>query len=262
MPSAQPGALRFFTGVASIRCLAAFACRHVQWAIGWRAGVLGAWLACHPARYLRSGWSPGVYVRRWQGCVFPLSGAPWFICGVHRGLLALWPGGWCGWRGCVVFYWRCQTGFGHLARVPAWAGLPCGLPVLACCHSSPPSRAMPPVSRPRDAGPPSGACGLACLPAGCRPGRWRAPAPGPGPGWAPGDCQMVLLWAVLPVRLLGRGVDGVPVWPVPGHADGTLGSTCRVPLEPGDLGSRLGCGHGDAWCRGVARAGRWWRRSG
>ena len=34
---------------------------------------------------------------------------------------------------------------------------------------------------------------------------------------------MALLWAVLPVRLVGRGIDGVLVWPVPGLADGTLG---------------------------------------
>ena len=45
---------------ASVWCLAAFACRHVRRAIGWRAGVLVARLARDPARYLRSGWSPGV----------------------------------------------------------------------------------------------------------------------------------------------------------------------------------------------------------
>ena len=105
--------------------------------------------------------------------------------------------------------------FGHLARVPAWAGLQCGVPVLACWHSPPPRQAVLPVSRPRDAGPLSGASGLALSPAGRQLGRWRAPGPGPGPGWGPGDCLMVLLWAVLPVRLVGRGVDGVPVRPVP-----------------------------------------------
>ena len=49
---------------------------------------------------------------------------------------------------------------------------------------------------------------------------------------------MALPGAVLPVRLVGRGVDVVPVRPVPGLVDGTLRSTCRVPLEPGDWGSR------------------------
>ena len=67
---------------------------------------------------------------------------------------------------------------------------------------------------------------------------------------------MALLWAILPVRLVGRGVQGVPFRPVPGPSDGTLGSTCRVPLKPGDCGSRWGCGRGGAWCQGVAPAGR------
>ena len=75
-------------------------------------------------------------------------------------------------------------------------------------------------------------------PVGRQPGRWRVPGPGPGPGWGSGDCQMVLLWAVLPVRLVGRGVDELLVRPVPGPADGTLGSTCKVLLEPEDWGSR------------------------
>ena len=30
-------------------------------------------------------------------------------------------------------------GLGHLVRLPAWAGFPCGLPVFACYHSPPPS---------------------------------------------------------------------------------------------------------------------------
>ena len=130
---------------------------------------------------------------------------------------------------------------------------PICLPVPARCHSPWLLRAVLPVPRPRDAGPLLGARGPVRLSAG----RWRAPGPGPGPGWGPADCQMVLPWAVLPVRLLGRGVDGVRVRPVPGPADGTLGLTCRVPLEPGDWGSRWGCGRGGARCPGVARAGRW-----
>ena len=178
------------------------------------------------------------------------------------------------WAHCAVFgralrvaRLRCLLsasphGFGHLARLPAWAGFPCGLSVLACCHSPPPRRAVLPVSRPQDAGPPSEARGLACLPAGCRPGWWCAPGLGPGPCSVPGDRQMALQSAVLPVRLVGLGVDRVPVRPVPGLVDGTPGLICRVPLQPGDRRSRSGCGRGGACCRGVARAGRWWRQSG
>ena len=139
-------------------------------------------------------------------------------------------------------------GFGHLARVPAWAGLPSGLPVLACRHFPPTRQAWVPVSCPRDAGPLSGAHGLACSPVGRQPGRWRVSGPGPGQGWGPGDCRMVFPSAVLPVRLVGRGVVGVPAWPVPGPADATLGPTCWVLLEPGDWGSRRGCGRGGVWC--------------
>ena len=173
----------------------------------------------------------------------------------------------CGWAGgtggvAASSFIGVATRVGHLARVPAWAGLPCGLPVPACCHPPPPLRAVLPVSRHRDARPPSGARGLVRLPRGRQPGRWCAPGPGRDPGWGPGDCQMVPPWVKLPVRLVGRGVDGVPVRPVPGPADGTLGSTCRVPLEPGDWGPLWGCARGGAGCRGVARAGRWWRRSG
>ena len=46
------------TRLASVRCLAAFACRHVWRVIGWRRGVLVAQLARHHAIYLRSAWSP------------------------------------------------------------------------------------------------------------------------------------------------------------------------------------------------------------
>ena len=147
-------------------------------------------------------------------------------------------------------------GFGHLARLPAWAGLPRSLPVLACRHYPPPRRAWLPVSRPRDAGSLSGARGLARLPTARQPGRWRVLGPGQGPGWGTGDCQMVFPWAVLPDRLVGRGVVGVPARPVPGPADGTPGPTCWVLLELGDWGSRWGRGGGGIWCRGVAGAGR------
>ena len=48
------------TGLVRVSCLAVFACRHVRRVIGWLTGVLAAPLARHPARYLRSGRSPGV----------------------------------------------------------------------------------------------------------------------------------------------------------------------------------------------------------
>ena len=73
-------------------------------------------------------------------------------------------------------------GIGHLVRVLAWAGFPCGLRVFVCYHFSPPRKALLQVSRPRDAGPPSRTRGPVCSPAGRRLGRWRAPGPGPGPG--------------------------------------------------------------------------------
>ena len=153
-------------------------------------------------------------------------------------------------------------GFGHLARVPAWAGLRRGLPVRACCHFPPPRQAWLPVSRAWDAGPPSEDRGLARSPAGRQPGRWRASSQGRGPSWGLGKCQMVFRWAVLPVRLVGRGAVRVSVRPVPGPADGPPGPTCWVLLDRGDWGSRWECWRKGAWCRGVLRSGRWWRQSG
>ena len=160
-------------------------------------------------------------------------------------------------------------GAGSVAALPAGctasrAGLPRGPPVPVCRQFPPTRRARLPVSRPRDVEPPSVARGPAHSPAGRQPGRWRASGsgPGPGPGWGPGDCQMAFPWAVLPVRLMGRGAVGTPARLVPTPADGTLGPMCWVSLELGDSGSRWGCWRGGVWCRGVARAGRWWRRSG
>ena len=50
---------RSSTRLASVRCLVASACRHVRRAMGRRAGTRVFWLARPPARYHRSGWSPG-----------------------------------------------------------------------------------------------------------------------------------------------------------------------------------------------------------
>ena len=60
MPGTWRRSPRSSTGLASVQCLAAFACGHVRRVIGWLAGVLAPRLARHPARYLRSGRSPGV----------------------------------------------------------------------------------------------------------------------------------------------------------------------------------------------------------
>ena len=60
MPGARRRTARSRTGLASVRCLAAFTCRNVWRVIRWLAGVLAAQLARHPARYLHFGRSPGV----------------------------------------------------------------------------------------------------------------------------------------------------------------------------------------------------------
>ena len=84
------------------------------------------------------------------------------------------------------------------------------------------------------------------------------PGLGLGPGWGPADCEMGFLRAVLPARVVGRGAVGMPARLVPGPVDGPLGPMRWVSPEPGDWGSRRGCGRGGARCRG---AGRWWCRS-
>ena len=255
MPSAQRLSARSRTGMANVHCLAAFVCRYVRRAISRRLGLLVARLARHPS-YVCPPW---VVLARLGA---PL--APVLLSAAGVPPHPLWPLHPCPpWDLRVVagravrvarlrrLFLASRHGFGHLVRVLAWAGFPCGLPVFACYHSPPRQRAMLPASRPPDAAPPSGARGLASSPAGRRPGRCRAPGLGPGPGWGPGNCQMALSWAVLPVRLVGLGVDGVPVRPAPGLMDGTLGSTCRVPLESGDWRSQWGCGRGGAWCRAL-----------
>ena len=174
----------------------------------------------------------------------------------------------CGWTGSAAAWLHRlpvapPLGFGPWARVSARAGFRRGLPVPVCRQFTPPSPAWLLVSRPRDVGPPSVARRPPCLPAGCQPGRWRASGsrPGPGPGLGPGDCQMAFPWAVLPVRLVGRGAVGTPARLVPGLADGTTGPVCRLSLELGDWCSWWGGGCGGVRCRGVARAGRWCCRS-
>ena len=96
---------------------------------------------------------------------------------------------------------------------------------------------------------------------GFQPGRWCVPGPGlgPGQGWRPGDWEMMVLWAVLSARLVGRGASGMPVRLVPGPADGLLGPLRWASPGPGDWGSRWGCGRGGAQWR---RAGCWWCWSG
>ena len=49
------------------------------------------------------------------------------------------------------------------------------------------------------------------------------PGLGPGPGWGPGDREMMVLWAVLPALLVGRGATGTLIQLVPGPADGLPG---------------------------------------
>ena len=250
------------TGLAGVPCLAASACRHVRRAIGRHAGVLVFRLARCPARYLRSGGVPGRVGPPLAVALLSAAGAPplspWGPPGAPRVaagrvVRAAWLR-----RLPVASLFE----LGHLALVPAFAYLPRGLPVLACRHYTPPRRASLLVSRPPDVGSLSGARGQARSPAGRQPGRWRVSGLGPGPGWGPGTCQMVFPWAVLPVRLVGHGVAGVPARPVPGPADATPGPTCWLSLELGDWGSRWGFGLGGVGCRGVARAGHWLRQSG
>ena len=46
--------------------------------------------------------------------------------------------------------------------------------------------------------------------AGLQPGRGCVPGLDLGPGWGPGDREMMVLWAVPPARLVGRGAAGTP----------------------------------------------------
>ena len=93
------------------RCFHVAPCPAGDWLACWR---VAARLAPHPARYLCTGRCPHVWVRRWHRCSLPLRASVRIPCRpstrFHRGLLALWQGWRCGWRGCVVFCWRPRMG--------------------------------------------------------------------------------------------------------------------------------------------------------
>ena len=158
----------------------------------------------------------------WLWFFCPLWGSPHFLRGFHGGLLELWLGWRRGRRGCVARRSRRLSGvaFGHGQR-PWPASRACGLRGVS-----------------RDGGV-------------CRV--WV------GPGWGPGHREMTVLRAVPPARLVGAGAAGTPVRLVPGPAGGLPGPLCWTSPEPGDWGSRWGCGRGGARCR---RAGCWWCQSG
>ena len=140
------------TGLTSVRRLAALPCSHVRRRIGLRVGVLVFWLARHPARCPRSGWSPGGQVRRWQWPFFPLRGYPRLLRGIHRGPLALWLGGRCGRRGCVFCHLRrrsaCAIWHGCLPGLASHVACQCPPAAISLRHGGPGCRC--PALRMRD----------------------------------------------------------------------------------------------------------------
>ena len=218
------------------------------WLPGWPVIPLGISALAGP-RAFRSAIGTGAPFRCGRPSASSVAPAPVSTLGSSR---HGWAGGAAGaaaWSFIHVAEWVWPSGTG--------AGLGCLFPWPASVRVLP----FPSAAAPRAAGVPPWGCGTPVgspcpgVSRGASAGTMARTAPALGAGWGPGDCQMALLWAVLPVRLVGLGVDGVPVWPAPGLVDGTLGSTCRVLLEPRDWGSRRGCGRGGAWCRGVGLVG-------
>ena len=268
MPGARRLSPRYRVGQCPVPC-----CFHLPPCLA--ADWLACWCAGHPAGPSFRQVTPLWVVHGRLGP--PLAPAATFCCrrpspsSVAPAPLSTVGSSLCGWVGAAggaaassfvglaAWVWPSGTDAG-LGWLPMWRASVRVLPLPSAAVGR--ATGVLPSGCPQNAGPPSGARGLASSPLGRRSLWWRAPGPGPGPGWGPGDYQAALPLAVLPVRLVVLGFDGAPVRPAPRLVDGTLGSTCRAPLEPGDWGSMWGRGRGGSWCLGVARARRWWRRSG
>ena len=151
--------LRSRTVLAGVRCPAASVCRHVRRAIGRHAGLLVFW---RPVTQLGISIRGGPRAGRsaaGSGASFRCRAPPRFLCGVHRGPLALRLGGRYGRRGCVVCQLRRRLG------LALWRGCRPGPASHVACQCS---RAAIPLSR--------GGPGCRCPPLGMWDYRWELEA--------------------------------------------------------------------------------------